>query len=162
MSSDVRVRRLQKADAEGVASIYLQSARHHAAIDPERYVVPLFDEVVKRYREGGQHPDPVRGVTFVAVCGREVAGFVDGWLQHPMDLMHRPCTYCYIAEIAVAESMRSSGIGTLLMRAIEDWGRQLGATFASLDYNTNNPRAGAFYRDRMGYRSASSMMIKPL
>jgi ribosomal protein S18 acetylase RimI-like enzyme len=76
--------------------------------------------------------------------------------------MHRNLVYCYIAEIAVHPDYRSQGIGERLVLAAEDWGRALGAEFASLEYNAANTRAGDFYRNRMGYRVASLTAIKRL
>jgi hypothetical protein len=57
---------------------------------------------------------------------------------------------------------RNQGIGGLLLRAAEEWGRSHGADFASLDYLTVNAPAAAFYHLRMGYRAAATIAIKPL
>ena len=76
--------------------------------------------------------------------------------------MHREMIYCIIAEIAVNRGRRSQGIGGRLLRAAEDWGRQLGAEFALLEYHTANTRASLFYQERMGYRPASITAIKRL
>ncbi len=161
MSADIQIRPFHRSDAEGLARVYLESAHHHAAIDPDRYTIPGYEEVVVRYRNGEQHPDPARAVTLVAHEGRDVVGFIDAWLQRPIDLMHRLTVYCYIAEVAVSERHRSQGVGASLMEAAETWGRQQGAEYTSLDYNTNNPRAASFYQ-RMGYHAASVMAIKRL
>jgi ribosomal protein S18 acetylase RimI-like enzyme len=98
----------------------------------------------------------------VAERGAEILGFVDAWLQQPTDLMHRPTMFCFIAEIAVAEGVRSQGVGARLMAAIEAWAREEGAEYMSLEYNGHNPRAGAFYTERMGYRIGSTTAIKRL
>jgi GNAT superfamily N-acetyltransferase len=47
--------------------------------------------------------------------------------------MHREMIYCHIAEIAVRSQHRNQGIGSLSLRAAEDWGRREGAEFASLE-----------------------------
>jgi GNAT superfamily N-acetyltransferase len=70
--------------------------------------------------------------------------------------------YCHLAEIAVRRGHRSQGIGGRLLRAAEDWGRRLGAMFASLEYHAANTRASLFYQVRMGYRMASITAIKRL
>jgi ribosomal protein S18 acetylase RimI-like enzyme len=156
----VRIRPATSEDAEPIARAYLQSAEHHAAIDPERYHVPDRAAIMERYRTGGQHlrigPDCI---TLVAEVGSDVAGFVDARLERPIDLMHRPMLYCYVVEIAVAIECRSQGIGKLLLEAAERWGRANGASFLSLEYNTRNPRAAAFY-ERLGYEAASVVMSK--
>jgi ribosomal protein S18 acetylase RimI-like enzyme len=76
--------------------------------------------------------------------------------------MHREILYCHIAEIAVSSRHQNQGIGSRLLQAAEDWGRQQGAEFASLEYHTANTRASSFYQQRMGYRPASITAIKRL
>ena len=156
----VRIRPATTEDAEGIASVYLQSAEHHAAIDPERYYVPDRAAILERYRSGAQHPRLGPDcITLVAEMENDLAGFADARLEHPGDPMHRPMLYCYLVEIAVAAEHRSRGIGKLLLEAVERWGSEHGASFVSLEYNTKNPRAAAFYQ-RMGYQPASVFTIK--
>jgi ribosomal protein S18 acetylase RimI-like enzyme len=76
--------------------------------------------------------------------------------------MHRRMTFCHVAEIVVKRQHRSEGIGAQLLRRVEGWGREHGADFASLEYHVANTRAGAFYRDRMGYETAAITAIKRL
>ena len=160
MTEPPAIRPARPEDAAGIMRVYMESARHHAALDPERYSVPDPGEILARYRDGRQHPhDP--GITLVAETAGETAGFVDVRLERPIDPMHRRIVYCYVAEIAVREELRSSGIGAALMRAAEDWGRANGAEFASLDYVAANTRAAGFY-ERLGYRRASMIAVKRL
>lgn len=163
-SETIVIRPAVSADADGIARTYLESAVHHASLDPERYSVPAIETIAVRYREGRQHPADGAGgtVTLVAESGGEIVGFVDARLEQSHDLMHRELTYCHIAEIAVSKRCQSRGIGGRLMEAAEEWGRGQGAEFASLEYHTANVRAGAFYQQRMGYRPASITAIKRL
>jgi GNAT superfamily N-acetyltransferase len=62
----------------------------------------------------------------------------------------------------VSDRHQHQDIGGRLLRAAEDWGRQQGATFASLEYPTANTRAGMFYQGRMGYSVAAVIAIKRL
>lgn len=160
----MEVRTALPEDAEGIARVFLDSADHHARLDPERYFTPEYDFVVERYRLGLQHPKRPSGetVTLVAVVENEIVGFLDARLERPFDAMHRQTTYCYIAEVAVIATHRSVGIGERLVRAAEEWGRKGGAEFSYLDYNAANTRAGEFYSKRLGYRVASITAIKRL
>lgn len=162
MSEGTTIRKFRPSDTERLALVYLDSARHHAAIDPERYLVPEWDAVVQRYLTGGQHPPRSHALTLVAERGPEIVGFLDAWLQSPSDMMHCPALFCFIAEIGVAQHCRSQGIGELLMRACEEWARSEGAEYMSLEYNAHNPRAGRFYEERLGYRTGSIAAIKRL
>ncbi len=99
---------------------------------------------------------------FVAELNGQVVGFIEASLEESPDPMHRDMTYCHVVEIAVGDEHRSLGIGQRLLRAVEEWGRCQGATFASLEYHIANVRAGAFYRGRMGYEIAAVTAIKRL
>ena len=160
---DVTIRPAVPGDADGIARTFLESAAHHAGLDPERYSVPALDLIAARYREGRQHP-PHEGedVTLVAELDGEIVGFLDARLEQSPDPMHREMTYCHIAEIAVSDPHQNRGIGAQLLEAAEAWGRQHGAAFASLEYHTANTRAGSFYQERMGYRLAAMTAIKRL
>ena len=158
----VRIRQSVPADAEGITRIYLESAEHHARIDPERNHVPDRATIQERYRAGRQHPESAAAnVTLVAEAEEGILGFLDARIDRPFDPMYRRMTYCFVADIAVASSHRSQGIGEKLMRAAEEWGRRNGAELVVLEYHNANPRAAEFYA-RLGYRPASVVAVKPL
>jgi len=95
---DATIRPAVPGDADGIARTFLESAAHHAGLDPERYSVPALDLIAARYREGRQHP-PHEGedVTLVAELDGEIVGFLDARLEQSPDPMHREMTYCHIA-----------------------------------------------------------------
>jgi ribosomal protein S18 acetylase RimI-like enzyme len=151
-------------DAEGIALVFIESAEFHAGLDPERYSIPATEIISARYREGRQHSSHADGeaTTLVAERSGEIVGFIDARLEQSRDAMHREMIYCHIAEIAVHSRYRRQDIGGRLLRAAEDWGRGLGAEFASLEYHAANALASLFYQHRMGYRVASITAIKRL
>jgi ribosomal protein S18 acetylase RimI-like enzyme len=163
-SAPITIRPATAGDAERIVRAYLDSAEHHARLDPERYLVPSAETVATRYREGSQHLPgaAAESATFVAEAAGAIVGFVDVRLDRSHDAMHRPITYCHIVEIAVVEAHRSGGIGARLLEAGEAWGRARGATFASLEYLIANARAAEFYQRRMGYHTAAITAIKRL
>lgn len=159
----ITIRPATSDDADGITRTFLESAEHHARLDPERYWIPAAETISARYREGRQHPPDARGgVTLVAELSGEIVGFIDARLDQSPDAMHRDMIYCHVAEIAVSCRHRNQGIGGRLLQAAEDWGRRQGATFASLEYHVANTRAGAFYQRRMGYSTAAMTAIKRL
>jgi ribosomal protein S18 acetylase RimI-like enzyme len=149
-------------DADAIARTFLESADHHARLDPERYAIPDAPTIAARYRAGQQHLPGVTATTLVVVIDNHVVGFVDVRLDRSPDPMHRDITYCHVVEIAISPSCQSQGVGATLLQAAEDWGRRNGATFASLEYLAANTRAGDFYQRRMGYRVAALTAIKRL
>ncbi len=163
-SEETVIRPAVLEDADGIARVFLESAEYHASLDAERYRVPASETISARYREGRQHlPDAgAQAITLVAERGGEIVGFVDAQLERSPDAMHREMIYCHIAEIAVSQRQQNRGIGGRLLQAAEDWGRRLGAAFASLEYHAANTRAGAFYQRRMDYQVVSIAAIKRL
>jgi GNAT superfamily N-acetyltransferase len=160
--ASVIIRQATPDDAEAITRVYLESAAHHARIDPERCYMPDAVSIEENYRQGRQHPDSgLHTVTLVAVEDGAIVGFLDAQLQQPFDPMLRRLTYCYVADVAVADARRNQGIGEQLMRAVEEWARQQNADFVSLAYNIANPRVERFYA-RLGYAPASVAMMKRL
>jgi lactoylglutathione lyase len=160
----IEIRPAVPEDADGIARTFLESAAYHAELDPERYSTPAVETISERYLTGRQHPSHAgrEVMTLVAELSGEIVGFIDARLEQSPDAMHREMFYCHIAEIAVRCGRRNQGIGGRLLRAAEDWGRRLGAEFASLEYHSANSRAGSFYQERLGYRLASITAIKRL
>lgn len=162
--SEVQVRSAVADDADAIARVFVESAVHHAGLDPDRYTVPAAASISARYRTGRQHGVDLSmdNVTLVAELEGEIVGFVDARLDRSPDPMHRDLLYCHVGEIAVSGEYRSRGVGRRLLRAAEDWGRRHGAEFAYLEYHADNPRAGEFYQCRMGYRVAAHAVIRRL
>jgi len=159
----VTVRPAAPRDADGITAIYMESADYHADLDPSRYWIPGAETIASRYREGRQHPLDAGGevITLIAELDGEIVGFVDARLTRSPDPMHREMLYCHIVEIAVSRRLQGHGVGRVLLSAAENWGRREGAELASLEYLAVNQRASVFY-ERLGYRPASVMAIKPL
>jgi len=159
-NADVQIRLATPADAEGITRVYMQSAEHHAALDPKLCRVPDHATIFRRYQTGGQHPIPgSHCITLVAEACGEIVGFVDARVENQFDPMLPPVPYCYVVEIGVAASHRGQGVGEQMMSAIEEWGLSRGAGYVVLEYNNRNTRAAAFYH-RRGYEPVSTSAIK--
>jgi ribosomal protein S18 acetylase RimI-like enzyme len=161
-AASVTIRQAAPADARAIAAVFVDSAEHHARLDPLRYHVPAMDAIEARYAEERPASAGVPGVTLVAERRGEVVGFVEARCEASPDPMHKNVIFCHVTEIAVGGDHRGGGIGTELLRAAEEWGRSQGAAFAVLEYHAANTRAGEFYRRRMGYAVAAITAIKPL
>jgi GNAT superfamily N-acetyltransferase len=160
--ASAQIRQATPEDAEAILFIYMQSAELHARLDPDRNHVPDRAEILERYRTGAQHPeDSVAAVTLVAEETGQVVGFLDARLTKPFDPMYRPATYCFIADVAVAEAQRGKGVGRALLKAVEQWAAEQGAEFVLLEYHAGNERAVRLYEE-LGYRSGSVVAVKVL
>jgi ribosomal-protein-alanine N-acetyltransferase len=84
---------------------------------------------------------------FVAVCGSRIAGFVVGALEDTGENV-----YGHLCNFAVSPDFQHKGIGTALMRRVEQQFALERATGAQLEVRESNLRAQQFYT-RLGYRS---------
>jgi GNAT superfamily N-acetyltransferase len=67
----------------------------------------------------------------------------------------------YVAIIAVTEMAEGTGVAAALMAQAENWARQRGYRFLSLDAFAGNSRALAFYR-RAGFQPETIRLVKSL
>src|SRR5262249_35066706 len=123
---------------------------------------------LRRYRHATERAGSIRRtrVERASLWSRSsvvrIVGFIDARLEQSPDPMHREVIYCQVAEIAVKSRHRNQGIGGVLLRAAEDWGRRHGEKFAYLEYHAANTSASRFYQQRMCHYVASITAIKPL
>jgi GNAT superfamily N-acetyltransferase len=70
-------------------------------------------------------------------------------------------TDAYVGELVVAAGMERRGVGTLLMRAAEEWGRRRGLKFLTLETGAANSTARAFYAS-LGYQEEDVRLTREL
>jgi ribosomal protein S18 acetylase RimI-like enzyme len=145
----VIIRPAVAADFEALVDLDLDSARHHAALDPDFYHVPPRSDVAAFLER--RLADPDRELLVAEIDGA-VVGMVDVTAQEPPDpgSIIRPIPSVDIG-ISVAEAWRGQGIGQALMAAAETRARERGAQLVVLDMSAANLDALRFYRS-LGYR----------
>lgn len=148
------------ADAEGLACVYVSSAAHHARLDPSFYRVPTLDAVTARYRSGpaGTRPD-----LLVAELSSQIIGMARLTELTPPSpaSMVAPLRTASV-DVAVLETHRGQGVGTLLMEAVEHAAHAEGIQRLMLDAAAANDRALHFYRAELGYRDHGVFLRKDL
>jgi len=156
---DILVRARRADDFEALVDLDLASARHHASIDPDSYLVPD-RQAVAAFLER-RLADPDREVLVAEVDG-EVVGAVDITLVRPREpgSIVRPIPTADLG-ISVAEGWRDRGIGHALMAAAEANARARGAERMILDMSSANEGALRFYRG-LGYSEHGSLLRRSL
>ncbi len=146
-------------DFEGLVELDLSSARHHASIDPEYYLVPEPDAVAVFLKR--RLADPDRDVLVAEVGGR-IVGAVDIAMVGPRDpgSIVRPIPTADLG-ISVAQDWRGRGIGHMLMSAAEANARARGAERMILDVSAANEGALRFYHE-LGYREHGHLLYRSL
>lgn len=160
-STTVEIRPVTLDDLETLIDIYLDTARHHAAIDPEVFGVPARDDVAVRLRRRIEG----RGLT-----GEYVAAMVDGVMagSASVDLADPPTAGSMMRVVPTAEfgvsviaGYRGLGIGRRLIAACERWAAEHGVERMILTVAEANEGAIRLYSE-LGYRDYDRAMLKQL
>lgn len=148
------------AEAAELTDLYLASASHHAQLDPVRYVIPDYADVLMHYE--ALRPDGHAHAILVAADGGDLIGVAEvGRLSAPPGWsMLRPIAKAAV-DIAVAEEHRGRGVGAELLKAASSWATEHGVEALVLDTLTANERALSFYA-RHGYRQFGTLMERVL
>lgn len=91
--------------------------------------------------------DDSREIVFIAEINNMVVGFVHA---EKYDVLYYD-TMVNILGLAVAEEYRHKGIGSLLLKAVEQWSEEKNIHFVRLNSGTTRVEAHKFYRTN-GYR----------
>ena len=158
---DLVIRPVTRDDLETLIDVYLDTAIHHARIDPEVFHVPTRDDVAVRLRRRIDG----RGDTaeyVAAMVGDEMAGSASVDLSDPLSpgnmMRNLP-----MAEfgVSVVEAWRGRGIGRALIAWTERWAAERGVERMILNVSDANEGARRLYRE-LGYRDYDRAMLKRL
>ena len=157
----LEIRPVTPDDLEVLIDIYLDTAIHHAAIDPEVWRVPTRDDVAERLRPRVFG----RGATseyVAAIVDGELAGSASVHLEDPPSAgnMLRGVPTAEFG-VSVLERFRGRGIGRALIEHLEAWAAAHGAERMILNVSEANEGAIRLYHE-LGYRDFDRAMLKPL
>ena len=157
--SPVTIRAARDSDAETFTRIYVDSARHHHAIDPVVHQVPDGPLALERIRAKLAEPEMD---VFMAERDGEVVGIVElkVVIGGTLGSIMRPIRSAEVG-IAVAAYARGGGIGTDLMTFAEQWARDHDCEAMVLDTAAANSGAIRLY-ERLGYEVYGLQMRKPI
>ena len=146
-------------DLETLIDVYLDTARHHAALDPEVFHVPARADVAVRLRRRVEG----RGETaeyVAAMIGDEMAGSASVDLEDPYspgNMMRTVPTAEF--GVSVVEAWRGHRIGSALIEHVERWAAAHGVRRMILNVAEANMGAIRLYRS-LGYRDYDRAMLK--
>ena len=157
----IEIRPVTVDDLEVLIDIYLDTARHHAAIDPEAFHVPSREAVAVRLR---------RRIDGRGSTGEYVAAILDGVLvgSASVDLADPPSSGSMMRPVpsaefgvSVVEGQRGHGIGRALIAHVEAWAAGRGVERMILNVAEANTDAIRLYR-ALGYSEYDRAMRKTL
>ena len=155
------IRTVTLADLESLIDVYLDTAIHHASVDPAGFRVPARDDVAVRLR---------RRIEGRGAGAEYVAAMVDGRMVgsasvniqdplHPGNMM-RPVPAAEFG-VSVLEDWRGRGIGRALIQHVEGWAADRGIERMLLSVSEGNEGAIRLYRS-IGYAESGREMRKDL
>jgi GNAT superfamily N-acetyltransferase len=160
-SSAIEIRPVTVDDLEVLIDVYLDTARHHAAIDPEVYYVPDRADIAVRLR---------RRIDGRGVSGEYVAAMIDDVMvgSASVDIADPPSAGNMVRAVptaefgvSVVEGWRGRGIGRALIDHLERWAADHGIERMILNVSEANEGAVRLYHE-LGYRDYDRAMLKPL
>ncbi len=97
---------------------------------------------------------------FIAWEDGEAAGYIMTGLEERPPIFEIS-TKCSVNEIFVKKEFRRQGVATMLMDAVEEFGRERGCKFIQLEVDIQNESAQEFY-ERYGFEVQRKKMVKQL
>ena len=168
MIGAIIVRARRPGDGAELARAWLEAGRYYAALAPDTFQVPEADglaEFMERAEATADGPDVLRVVA--EVDGR-VVGAASGRIEQPAEGARYQLQRQFgemrlrVDVVVVEEAYRRLGVGEQLMAAMEDWGRDRGATVSLLDTYPESALSLPFFTERMGYSRRSVRLWKRL
>ena len=160
-ASTVEIRPVTLDDLEVLIDIYLDTARHHAAIDPEVFHIPDRAAIAVRLRrriegrgESGEYVAAMIGDVMVGSASVDVAD------PPSAGNMARAVPTAEFG-VSVVEGWRGHGIGKALIEHLERWAADHGIERMILTVSEANEGAIRLYH-ALGYRDFDRMMLKSL
>ena len=159
--SDIEIRPVTMDDLEVLIDIYLDTAIHHATVDPDWFRVPTRDDAGARLRSRIEARGPTSEYVGAVVDGRMV-GSASIRVDDPPDpgAMARPIRSAEFG-VAVVDGFRGRGIGRALIGHLEAWAAEHGVERVILNVAEANVDAIRLYR-ALGYREYDRAMRKTI
>ena len=157
--ADVEIRPVTMADLEVLIDIYLDTALHHARIDPEVFWVPSRADAGERVRRRIEGRGPTAEFVAAIVDGR-MAGSASVDVADSLHPMIRGISTAEFG-VSVLDGFRGRGIGRALIDHVERWAAEHGVGRMVLTVSTANDGAIRLYHE-LGYRDFDLVMLKPL
>ena len=162
------IRQARPGDAGDLAGNWIDTARHYAELDPDAFQVPAVDGLAGWFEELLLRPRSADALWLVAEVDGRVIGDVSARLERPAEDAARQLlrdlgrARLYVDALGVGASYRRRGVGALLLRAAEAWGRDQGAVRSVLTTYHASPLSVPFYEQGMGYERRSIVFEKRL
>ena len=141
----------RRDDAAEAARLWMQSAEEHTAHDPVYATAAGAEKTMRRFL--ADLANSGHSFLFVALAGGRTVGFISGELREGSPTF-LPKTWASVDDVFVEPDHRNLGMGRALLRSVEAWAKERGASGVSLQVAAANARARKFYEE-LGFREIS-------
>jgi ribosomal protein S18 acetylase RimI-like enzyme len=148
---DFTIRPGRRDDAAEAARLWMQSAEEHTAHDPVYATGAGAEKTMRRFL--ADLASSGHSFLFVALAGGRTVGFISGELREGSPTF-LPKTWASVDDVFVEPDHRNLGMGRALLRSVEAWAKERGASGVSLQVAAANARARKFYEE-LGFREIS-------
>ncbi len=164
----VTIRQAREDDAPEIVRLGRENSAYYAQLAPEHFRLPDeegFVEFIENDREWREGPDTL---ALVAEDDGAIAGYLEASLQRPDETSRwqgqRDLSKIrlFINFVGTANAYKRQGVGTKLVQAAEDWGRERNAVVALCDTFIDSPLSVPFWERRMGYERRAIVFRKRL
>jgi len=150
-------------DIESLSRLYCEFHNFHAKSVPDRLLgiseQPDIHEGTSLYHSLKKIIQSMDSEIFIAEADHQAIGFAEIYIrQDEANPLTVPYGYGYLQTLIITKRYRLQGMGAQLMRAVEGWAKEKGASEIRLDIWEFNEGPLAFY-ERMGYRTMKRTMV---
>ncbi|WP_028886718.1 GNAT family N-acetyltransferase [Teredinibacter turnerae] len=156
----MEIREAEISDMENICTLSIQINHQHHMSLPHIFKRPESLEQDAPYWE--RYLNDENGIIYVALKNSQIVGAICGnvFLNNSMPFLVERLRCC-IGTIVVAENHQRLGLGTLLMKTIENWAKSKGAKTIDLHVMQFNEGAYDLYK-KLGYSFLSQNMAKEI
>ena len=167
--TEVLIRKTRLGDGEGCARLWREMGALFAEMNPQTFQVPAAEGLAEGFeKNNAAYRDAQDKVKLVAEVDGVLVGTVAASLHEPVGTSEKELQIdlgrrrLHVDSLIVAGTHQRDGVGSALMRAVEEWGRAQGAEVIILETETNNPMSVPFYEQRMGFSAEAIVFRKEI
>jgi GNAT superfamily N-acetyltransferase len=155
---DVSLRIAEPGDANALADLWIEFGRYYAELDPVQYREPERDGLVDWFRDRLTQAWGDDYTWLAAERAGRVVGAIQARILRPSEdvlwqlVREVEHVVLKIDSLIVTGTERRTGVGRLLMQAVEVWGAARGASEAVVISADDSPTSVPFYEEGLGYQ----------
>ncbi len=156
MFGSLVIRHARPGDGDGLARLWIDMCDYYADLAPEHFQLPAREGLIEWF-EADLTADPPDAISLVGEVDGRIVGWIWAHILAPREDAHQQLlrelseTRLVVEALVVERPFWRQGIGTQLMRAVEDWASAKGATLSTVDTYVHSPVSMPFYEHGMGY-----------